>query len=162
VVLLVPVLPIALRSELYLYLPVFGVCLFAGWLGSMLVFGIGRRPLAVAVAVSIVALGGYQMARARDIQRDLQFSQTLVTTLRSNPLLTDANRSVLLVPADTGTEQSLESAIGGYLYVVLQYALGGPARAGAVQYRCEPHQADLRLTCTYRQTDGTVVISPGP
>jgi hypothetical protein len=163
VLFLAPVLPIALRSELYLYLPVFGVCLFAGWLGGLLFSGIGPRSMAVAVAVSIVALGGYQIARARDLQRDLRFSETLVTTLRSSPQLTDADRSVLLVPADRRTEQSLQRAIGGYLYVVLQYALGGPPRAGAVQYGGEPQrQADVRLTCIYREADGTVVISPGP
>ena len=71
--------------------------------------------------------------------------------------------SVLLVPSDPVTERSLQNAIGGYLHVVLQYAFDGSPRAGTVQYSgVPPHQADVRLTCTYRQTDGTVVISPGP
>ena len=163
VVFLAPVLPISLRSELYLYLPVFGVCLFAGWLGSLLSSGIQSRSLAVAVAVSIVALGGYQIARARDAQHDLRFSENLVAALRRNSLLANTNGSIVLIPSDRATERALQNAIGGYLYVVLQYAFDGPPRAGAVQYSSEPpRQADVRLTCTYREADGTVVISPAP
>jgi hypothetical protein len=163
VLFLAPVLPISLRSELYLYLPVFGVCLIAGWLGSLLSDGIGARSLAAAVAVSILALGGYQIARARDIQQDLLFSDKLVKALHASPLVANANQSVLLVPADRSTEQSLQSAIGGYLYVVLQYAFAGPPRAGVVRYSGEPdQQADVRLLCAYRQIDGHVVISPAP
>ena len=163
VIFLAPVLPISLRSELYLYLPVFGVCLFAGWLGSLISSGIQSRSLAVAVAVSIVALGGYQIARARDAQQDLRFSENLVTALRRNSLLASTNSSVVLIPSDRDTERSLQNAIGGYLYVVLQYAFDAPPRAGAVQYSNEPpRQAEVRFTCTYRDTDGTVVISPAP
>jgi hypothetical protein len=163
VVFLAPVLPISLRSELYLYLPVFGVCLFAGWLGSLLAHRIQSLSLAVAVAISIVALGGYQIARARDAQQDLRFSENLVTALRRNSLLASTNGSAVLIPSDRATERSLQNAIGGYLYVVLQYAFDGPPRAGTVQYSSEPpRQADVRLTCTYRETDGSVVISPAP
>ena len=161
VVFLAPVLPISLRSELYLYLPVFGVCLFAGWLGSLLSNGIERRSLIAAITLSIVVLGGYQIARARDIQQDLRFSETLVSALRNSAQLAETNRSVVLVPADDETERSLQSAIGGYLYVVLQYAFASPPRAGAIEYTGEPRQqADLRLTCTYRKVDGAVSISP--
>jgi hypothetical protein len=160
VVFLAPVLPIALRSELYLYLPVFGVCLLAGWLASLFFSGIEPRSLAAA-AVLIVTLGGYQIARAGAIQRDLRFSQSLVTALRDNSSIGSTNASVLLIPSDRVTEQFLQNAIGGYLYVALQYARGGPPRAGTVQYSGEPQrQADMRLTCSFRQ--GTVVISPGP
>ena len=167
VVFLAPVLPIALRSELYLYLPGFGVCLLVGWLGSLLVES-GRLKAApatasmvVAVALYIVGLGSYQIVRAQDIQQDLRFSETLVGALRNTAQLAETNRSVVLVPADNETERSLQSAIGGYLYVVLQYAFASPPRAGAIQYSGEPRQqADLRLTCTYRKADGAVSISP--
>jgi hypothetical protein len=163
VVFLAPVLPISLRSELYLYLPVFGLCLCAGWLGALLVHGIESRSLAIAVAVFVLALGGYQVARARDIQQDLRFSEKLVHALRDSTLLASASRSVLLIPSDRDTERSMQSAIGGYLYVVLQYAFKGPARAAVIQYSDEPvQQADTRWLCSYRQSDGTVVISPAP
>src|SRR5688572_23684555 len=163
VIFLAPVLPISLRSELYVYLPVFGVCLFAGWLGSLLSSGIEPRSLAVAIAFAIAALGGYQIARARDAQQDLRFSENLVTAIRRDSLLASTNGSVVLIPSDRETERSLQSAIGGYLYVVLQYAFDGAPRAGAVQYSGDPpRQADVRLTCTSRETDGTVIISPAP
>ena len=165
VVFLAPVLPIALRSELYLYLPVFGVCLVVGWLGSLLVQSPGRLRVApsmmVAVALYIVGLGSYQIARAQDIQQDLRFSETLVGALRNTAQLAETTRSVVIVPADDETERSLQRAIGGYLHVVLQYAFASPPRAGAIEYSGEPRQqADLRLTCTYRKADGAVSISP--
>ena len=167
VVFLAPVLPISLRSELYLYLPVFGVCLFAGWVGGLFVEAPGRLKAAstvvVAVALYVIALGGYQIARARDAQQDLRFSENLVTALRRDRLLASTTSSVVLIPSDRATERSLQTAIGGYLHVVLQYAFDGPPRAGAVQYSSEPPRlADVRLMCTYRETDGTVVISPAP
>jgi hypothetical protein len=156
-----PVLPITLRSELYLYLPVFGVCLFAGWVAALLSSGIERRSLIAAIALYIAALGGYQIVRARDIQQDLRFSETLVAALRSNAQAAETKRRLVLVPADAETERSLQNAIGGYLYVVLQYAFASPPRAAAIEYSGEPReQADLRLTCAYRPTDGTVSISP--
>ena len=162
VIFLAPVLPISLRSELYLYLPVFGMCLVAGWLGALVVYDATTRPLIVTIAVYTLALGGYQIARARDVQQDLRFSEHLVTALRRITPLATTNASVLLIPSDSVTERSLQSAIGGYFYVVLQYAFDGPPRAGAVQYGGEPpRHADVRLTASYR-TDGSVVISPGP
>jgi len=163
VVFLTPVLPIALRSELYLYLPVFGVCLFAGWLGSLLFYGIQPRSVAAAVAVYILALGAYQIARARDIHQDLLFSDKLVAALRSDSQLVIANGSVLLIPSDRTMERSLQSAIGGYFSVVLQHAFDGGPRAGAVQYSGEPTaHAGLRLLYAARQSDGAVVISSTP
>jgi hypothetical protein len=162
---LAPVLPIALRSELYLYLPVFGVCLVAGWLGAMLVQSPDRLhmtpTMAFGMALFVVALSAYQIARARDIQQDLWFSETLVGALRDTAQLAETNRSVVLIPADSETERSLQSAIGGYLYGVLQYAFASPPRAGAIEYTGEPRQqADLRLLCSYRKADGAVSISP--
>jgi 4-amino-4-deoxy-L-arabinose transferase-like glycosyltransferase len=162
VVFLAPVLPISLRSELYLYLPVFGVCLFAGWLGAFLVGGIASRPMALAVATVILALGGYQVARAREIRHDLRFSENLVTALRQHSAIAGTKERVVLIPSDRATERSLQSTVGGYLSTVLQYAFGVP-RAGDVHYNGEPpRQAGLHLTCTYRENDGLVLISSVP
>jgi hypothetical protein len=171
VIFLAPVLPITLRSELYLYLPVFGVCLLAGRLGAWLLGRIelshGRLKaapaMAAAVALYILGFGSYQIARARDIQQDLIFSEKLVTAIRANAQIASTPRAVLLIPLDAATERSLQGAIGGYLYLVLQHAFAGTPRAGAVQYTGDPpHQADVRLVCAYRQREGTVVISPAP
>lgn len=173
VIFLAPVLPIVLRSELYLYLPAFGVCLVAGWLGALLVESSRRvqasgrlttpPTVGAAVALYAIALGSYQIARARDIQQDLRFSEQLVTELRRSRQLTNGNGSVLLIPSDRATEASLHSAIGGYFHVVLQHAFEGAPRAGAVQYSSEPApHADIRLMCASRQSDGAVIISPAP
>ena len=164
VVFLAPVLPLVLRSELYLYLPVFGMCLLAGWLAAWLSFSVyrlQRRALIGVLTLYVLALGGYQIARARDIQQDVQFSEQLVIALRGATQLANGSGSVLLIPSDRATERTLQRAIGGYLHVVLQYAFEGPPRAAAVQYSGEPApHADIRLMCAFRQSDGAVVISP--
>jgi len=159
VVFLAPVLPIALRSELYLYLPVFGVCLLAGWLGALLVRRMPVRSQAIALAFFVVALGGYQAARSLEIHRDLVFSDRLVAALRSRSDLTTDNRAVALVPSDATTERFFRGAIGGYLYLVLRHVFPGASLTGAVLYPGDsPHQGDLRLLTTYRPDQGIVVI----
>ena len=160
---LAPVLPIVARSELYLYLPVFGLCLLAGLLAQALIWNVAqRRTVAVVVAVYVVTLGAYQIVRARDIQRDLAFSEQLVAALRSNTQLLGTQSRVLLIPSDPATERSLQNAIGGYLYLLLQHAFpGSTPRAGAVQYTgAPPYQADVRLLCAFRANE--VVISRTP
>jgi hypothetical protein len=157
-VFLAPVLPIPLRSELYLYLPVFGVCLFAGWLGSLLLHDIEPRSLITAIALYILALGAYQTAKGLAIERDLRFSEKLVAALRASPAVADFQGSVILVPADAETSRFLGDAVGDYLHLVLPYATGNEQVTGAVDYgrRVLP-EGGLRLDCQYRDDD--VIIS---
>jgi hypothetical protein len=159
---LAPVLPIAARSELYLYLPVFGVCLIAGLLAQALIWN--ARSGAVVVAVYVVTLGAYQVARGIAIHRELVFSEKLVEALRRSPEVTAYEGAALLVvPADVTTERFLQDAIGGYLSLVLQHALGRTRMTGTVQYRGSPTSpADLRLLCTYQPDAARVIISPAP
>jgi hypothetical protein len=162
-VFLAPVLPIVLRSELYLYLPVFGLSLLAGSIAAALLEHTGdRRIAAITIGVFGIALAGYQIARASDTHRDLVFSERFVAALATNESVGRSDGTVALLPADATTERLLRDAIGGYLYVVLQRARPGTQLNAVVQYRGEPpQQADLRLVCAYRQ-DGSVVISPAP
>jgi hypothetical protein len=159
---LAPVLPIVLRSELYLYLPVFGMCLLGGLLAHALSWSVvQRRTIALVIGVYVVALGAYQVARANEIHRDLVFSQKLVEALRHRPDVAAYEGAAVLVPADETTERFLRDAIGGYLHLVLQQALGSTRITGGVQYAGEdPLPAGLRLTCAYRQDQGLVIISP--
>jgi hypothetical protein len=155
-----PVLPITLRSELYLYLPVFGVCLLVGWLSSLLFSRIEPRPLAIALGLYAAGLGGYQIGRSVDIHHDLVFSEQLVSGLRS---LANSTGTIVLEPSDAVTERFLQNAVGGYVDLVLQRATGNPRVTGAVQYRGDPaRQADLRLSCTYRPDIPSLIISPAP
>ena len=170
IVFLAPVLPIVARSELYLYLPVFGVCLIAGLLAQALIWNVAqrrtvaRRSVAVVVAVYIVTLGAYQVARGVAIHRELVFSEKLVEALRRSPEVTAYEGAALLVvPADVTTERLLQDAIGGYLSLVLQHALGRTRMTGTVQHRGSPTSpADLRLLCTYQPDAARVIISPAP
>jgi protein O-mannosyl-transferase len=162
---LAPVLPIVARSELYLYLPVFGVCLIAGLLAQALIWNVAqRRTVAVVVAVYVVTLGAYQVARGIAIHRELVFSERLVEALRrSSEVTAYEGAALLVVPADGTTERFLQDAIGGHLSLVLQHALGSTRMTGTVQYRNSPKApADLRLLCTYQPDAARVVISPAP
>jgi hypothetical protein len=159
-VFLAPVLPIVARSELYLYLPVFGFCLLAGLFAEIALWNVtGRRAFAIAAVLYIVALGGYQAWRAREIHRDLVFSEKLVAALRASPDLAGRQGGILLIPSDAQTESFLRDSIGGYLHLVLEHAFGSSTLTGAVQYPGEPMRpASLHLACTYR--DGQISLRP--
>jgi hypothetical protein len=158
-VFLAPVLPIALRSELYLYLPVFGLCLLAGGIAEALVHRAhSRRAVAVAIGVYAIALAGYQIARARDVHRDLVFSEALVAALRDDPALASVEGEVILAPSNAETSRFLEDSIGGYLSLVLSHATGNRRLTRATVYRdTSPPSIGTRLTCEYR--DGRVQLT---
>jgi hypothetical protein len=157
-VFLAPVMPLAARAELYVYLPVFGLCLLAGWAADALSSSVDRRALVAAVVVYAGAFGTYQVVRSLEIHRTLVFSEELVAALRSSPELAGRDGRLTLVPADVRTERLLRDSIGGYLYVVLPLALGHGRIDGSVQYTGEPPPpGEWRLTC--RDRDGEVVVS---
>jgi len=141
--LLAPVLGIALRSEIYLYLPTFGCCLLAAWVaGPWLDRLVSERRGVPVVAAMVVLLAGYQASRSAVLHADLVFSERLLNAL-SDVSRPDRSRGPLvLVPADAFTRGYLEDAIGGYSDVVADFA---NSRAGA-------------LRCTY--ADGRVILEP--
>jgi hypothetical protein len=155
-VFLAPVVPIVARSELYLYLPVFGLCVLAGAVVESLLRN--REPprlVLAAIAAYVLALGGYQVSRSLELHRDLEFSAAFVLALESDPALTKWKQAVAVVPADATAERFLRDAIGGYLSVVLQHVRSDARMTGMVEYdgiRADPRA--LRLSCEYR--DGTV------
>jgi hypothetical protein len=159
-VFLAPVLPIVARSELYLYLPVFGMCLLAGAAAEALVRGLEtNRTVRAAIVIYIVALGAYQMSRGLEIHRDLVFSERLVAALQGNADLAGREGAVVLIPSDATTERFLQDSIGGYLHVVLQHAFASDRLVGAVQYRgTQPVPVGQRFVCDYR--NGEVRLTP--
>ena len=152
-----PVLPIVLRSELYLYLPVFGLCVAAAWLVGAL-HG-DRAPLRMATVVLLTAaLGGYQGWRSFEHHRDLVFSRALVEALAARSELDAATGDLTLTPADAATERHLRDAIGDYLPVVLDRVHGLARWRGRVEYQGRPpaEGPTLRFVCRYR--DGRVLL----
>ena len=98
-VFLAPVLPIVARSELYLYLPVAGFCFAAGDLASALVRNLpDRRVVATMVACYVIILGTYQIARAREIHRQLVFSERFLVALINSREVARHQGGVLLIP----------------------------------------------------------------
>jgi len=157
-VFLAPVLPIVSRSELYLYLPVFGVCLLAGLAADALVWRVAaHRVVRIALTVYVTALVSYQAWRALAIHRDLVFSQKLVVALRGSDELRGREGRVVLLPADDMTERFLQDSIGGYLHIVLPHALGTRKLTGAIQYRGQPPPSgDLHFRCQYDRDEVTL------
>jgi hypothetical protein len=157
-VFLAPVLPIVARSELYLYVPVFGMCLLAGAAGEALIRGgETNRAVVVAIGLYVAALGAYQMSRSLDIHRDLVFSERLVAALQGNTDLAGQEGAMVLVPSNASTERFLQDSIGGYLHVVLQHAFENERLVGTVQYRGTQSPPGVRFFCDYR--DGEVRLT---
>jgi hypothetical protein len=84
---LAPVLPIVARSELYLYLPVFGNVPAGGsaWRVHALrcLHDIAQRR--IALVVFVIAIGVYQVTRAAAMHRDLEFSARFIDEARVDP-----------------------------------------------------------------------------
>ena len=150
-VFLLPALPIEARSELYLYLPTFGICLVAGYLVERWINTTApRRAVAIGLAVYVLALGTYQVSRSLAIHRDLVFSARLVDALATSAILENRETPVTLVPADAETRRFLQDAIGGYLDVVMRHALGPQRYSASVEYQGGVDESvGLRLLCRY-------------
>ena len=156
-VFLAPVLPIVLRSELYLYLPVFGGCVLAASIADSLMRGVEKhRAVVAAIGFWVIGLGVYQMARSVEVHRDHEFSARFVAALRERDDLAGQSRPVAVVPGDARTERFLKDAIDWTLPAVLHVALGGRPRA-TIEYTGMPATPNaIRLACEYR--DGTVTL----
>jgi len=156
---LAPVLPIVARSEIYLFLPTFGMCLFAAVIARATLFGVAQhRAAVVAVGLFVLAAAGYQASRAAAMHDNLRFSATLVAALRADVDLAAQGEAITLVPADPETERYLQDSIGGYLYSVLHRAFPQGAVTGVTEYAgMHVTGTTRRVLCRYR--DGQVGLT---
>jgi hypothetical protein len=157
---LAPVLPIVARSEIYLYLPTFGMCLVAAVIARATLFGVAHhRAAVVAVGVFVLALAGYQASRAATMHDDLDFSARLVAALRADTDLAASGEPITLVPADLETERYLQDSIGGYLYSVLHRAFPQGTVTGVTEYSgMRVTGSTRRVQCRYRDRRVTLSI----
>ncbi|MEQ1575992.1 MAG: hypothetical protein ABL993_17295 [Vicinamibacterales bacterium] len=154
-VLLVPVLPIVARSELYLYLPTFGLCLIAGHVvGQALDRAPTSRTWRVGLVLCTIGLGGYQVSISAAIHRDLVFSRQLVSALAASPEIQNAGGSLVIIPADTTTAQYLRDTVGGYLNAVVPQSVTGFHGTAAVDDNRGTRTGDVRMSAAY---DGRTV-----
>jgi hypothetical protein len=158
IVFIIPVLPIVARSELYLYLPVLGLCLVAGSLvESLLSGGRTRDPRCLAaLVVYVLAVGGFQVSRAAALHADALFSARFLAAVREDDAIAHHTGSVVFIPADAVTSRFLQDAIGGYIGTAVDRAVGRhvPAGVGGAGTVHEPDA--LLLHCAYR--DGHVTL----
>lgn len=159
-VLILPVLPIASRSEHYLYLPVFGLCVLAGGIADAL-FPNGRRPdvrWAAALALYVLVLGGFQVSRASALHADAVFSARFVAAIQQDPFIAPHRGSVTFVPADERTRRFLQDAIGGYIATAVNRALGRQVPAGVATADAPAAPDALLLEFVY--ADDRVILRP--
>jgi hypothetical protein len=155
---LLPVLPIVARSEIYVYLPAFGMCLVAAVIARALLLDVSRRGAALAtIGVFVLTLAGYQVWRAASMHRDLQFSAILLDAFRADADLANRRGAITLVPADADTERLLQDSIGGYLYSVLHRAFPDGHLTGVTEYAgMHVTGTSARIRAEYR--DGRVLL----
>lgn len=152
---LAPTLPFTARSELYVYLPVFGPSLVAGiaaasLLDSTLRNGLraGRLP-AAGLALWSLTLVFYQAGRAWEMHRDHVFSRRFVAAVARDPDIAATRGPVHIVPADAIATRLLQNAVGGYLSVVLRRAFPDHPIAGTVGPPAQGASAGLTVICSY-------------
>jgi hypothetical protein len=154
VILMVPTLGITARSELYLYLPVLGLCVFAAHVTAAAIGDRARSmrlPLAVAVIILLVA----QAAFSRGIHQNLLFSGRFVAALRAQtPPGAD---HIVVIPADAATARRMSDALGGYADEVVRVALRREGVHGVFTTRDAPGP-NIRWIC--REDRGVVTLTP--
>jgi hypothetical protein len=159
IVLLLPVLPLPGRSELYLYLPGFGLCLLAGSLADRTLDRVRPGATALAAGLCVLVLGGYQVSRALVTHDVLTFSAKLERALEDDDRVRHYSGVLALVPQDSSTQRLLRDSVDGYLDVALKVMLGRRDIGGAVAYEGEPPiPSGLRVQCSYH--DGQVILRP--
>jgi hypothetical protein len=161
-VFLLPVFPIAARSELYLYLPGAGWCFLCGYLVDRLLVAVEPPPrlLVSLLAIYIVAALSFQIVRnlhAREVQR---FTAAFVEAVREDDWFRTAHGSVMIEPTDSTTEGLLREGVGGYIDAVLANALGSTRMHGAVAYADRPQDSmqTQKVLCTF--SNGHVLLAP--
>jgi hypothetical protein len=151
-VFLLPVLPVVLRNELYLYLPAFGISLLAAHLIAARVdLASPARGIRAAVILLAVASGGYQVSRSWEMHGELRFSGRLVEALATLP----RPGVVSLVGEDENTRRLLKDTLGGYLPAVLRQAAPDGQLIAADSDGADAPGV-LRLGCSYH--DGQLVF----
>jgi hypothetical protein len=163
VLFLAPVLPIVARSEIYLYLPAFGMCLLAAVIARATMVGHSQhRAAAVAVGLFVLAFTAYQTSRAAATHDDLEFSARLIEALRADADLAAHGGAITLVPADPDTERYLQDSIGGYLYSVLHRAFPQGTVTGVTEYAgMRVTGTTRRVQCRYRDGQVTLIHERG-
>jgi hypothetical protein len=150
-ILLVPVLGIVARNELYLYLPTFGLCLITAALAAPWLDRVAFTPVTAGwVAVCIFGLAVYQVTRSAAFHDDLVFSSRLVQALAEAPVVQRHGTDIALVAGEGETRQFLQDVVGGYTPLVARRALGRAALASTA--------GTLKLRCSYQ--DGRVTLQP--
>jgi hypothetical protein len=151
---LAAVLPIAARSELYLYMPVFGLCVVAGQAADAWHWP-ASRSAGLLLITAIAALAAFQLSRSAALHRDLVFSAALTRALSDSHEIQEHHGRVLIAGADPDTQHLLQDSVAGYLELILK-RIGDPDGLN----QADTAAPRVRLLCTY--DNGRVSLSRAP
>jgi hypothetical protein len=113
----------------------------------------------IAIALCVVALASYQIGRAIDAARTMNFSSAFVAAVARHDGLRNWHGPVTVIAADAAVRQLLNDTVGGYLTVVLRTTLSRTDLQGIVIDQGDVDGSgghSLRLQCLYR--DNQVVL----
>jgi hypothetical protein len=158
--LMLPVLPIVARSELYLYLPGLGFCFLAGYVTDLAVPAARTRTalFRILVAAYVIAFLGYQQVRNVRAHRIQVFTGALVDAVRGDTRLRSLEGQVRFTAADAASEALMRDGVGGYINGVTAIALPGNRFASTVAYAGAPPIENTQPV-TYRFIDGRVTLT---
>ncbi len=151
-----PVLPIRMRSELYVYLAGGGFCFWVGHLvahGATLGFRHGHRNrwvLPVSWLLFLGVMGGYIAGRNQRMAQTASFSSRFVGSLAEQTGWGPPPFRLQLVPGDPQTRRLLKDSISGYFDLVVKSVYRNPAAGGTIQFDPGPGEDDaIRYLVTF-------------
>ncbi|HXG89420.1 MAG TPA: hypothetical protein VNJ02_13880 [Vicinamibacterales bacterium] len=151
--LIVPVAPIAARSEIRVYLAGLGFCFLTGAFAARYERVRGSRNRTnIGLAVCALVLLMYQANRARGLAETLEFSTAFSSAVKSDSTLREHRGAVEMMAANAEVKQLLGDSVGGYFGPVLRMSLGRGDIDGSIAVSTEqttPQRGTLRLQCEY-------------
>jgi hypothetical protein len=160
-VFMAPVLPIAARSELYLYLSGFGFCLLMGHMVDSVDGRMLQHKLVLTSAILCTsALFAYQVGRAVTSHQVLRFTAAFDQEVAHNSWLQSFHGSLVIVPADPATERLLRDGVGGFASTALKDVLLRDDVDAAISLSDRPVIAGNRVKVTCAFDGNRVILRP--
>lgn len=124
---IIPVSPLKMRSELYLYLSGAGFCILGGFILARSITHFNslnskktRKIVTISTMLLIVFAGTYIIIRNHRVSRVALFSQNLTESLPKQIRIRKINSFIYLIPQDEKTRFLLKESISGYFDSVVK------------------------------------------
>ncbi len=164
-VFITPVLPIKMRSELYLYVAGMGFCFLSGKMVFEVVnlffyvYGSkGKRFFYTFLFITLLIGGGYVAGRNYKASKVSSFSNKLICKLKSEVKLNGEGDFLYLIPEDEKTENLVKSSFQGYFDVIVKLIFERDDIYGRVKYEGDFSEIKRKKIVYLLYKDGDVLI----